>query len=351
MKNLDFSELGIRMPEPSELSNEQLLDMPAVSPLQHAVNMLEKKVKEYETEELNIPEVLASRLRRARWDLARAQERDRRQALRPENCWCLGLGGRGEVPVTFLGDVLPDKTDRRPRIAALDSGGQFIMGFRWYCECDVGMSRLAVARAAREKAEQDYRARRLEEQWGALGIPRLFAGLTLETWAETAPENAQVAAKLAGWSEAMVRDRPAWLVLSGQNGRGKTGVAAALAQRLLAEGRTVLFRDCVTLFDQLRGAIASGTLSELQASLLDVDVLVLDDLGAGREEQSDFERDQFFRVINTRHDNLLRTIITTNLTSDEVKAYAGERARQRILEMTGTAWAIKLNGPNLRVGP
>ncbi len=357
---LDFSalaeRLGIRIAEPEEFPSAHLIGLPPTEGLRKALDILERKRMDYDTEELTPPEVLLSTIRRATRDLRAGEERDRRQAERPDGCWCLGEGGKNEAPLTFHGDEMPLEyitpmgVDRRMIIPVLDSETREpVFGYLTYCGCSTGIALRAEAEVRVRDAQAAYQARKVAAKWGEIGIPPIFNGMTLGTWAATAPENGPVAVKLAGWPDAMVRGRPAWLILSGPNGRGKTGVAAALAGLMLERGESVLFRDCVTLFDQLRAAVNNGVLGDLQRALLDVDTLFLDDLGAGREQQTEFERDQFFRIINTRHDNLLRTVITTNLNSKQFGEYAGERALHRLLEMTSREWSIRLDGPNLRL--
>src|SRR6266487_4801383 len=72
-----------------------------------------------------------------------------------------------------------------------------------------------------------------------------------------------------------------WLLLLGPCGCGKTHLAAAIAnQRLESEG-TVFFTTVPDLLDTLRAALVSPKhYSQLNAWVLEVELLILDDLGA-----------------------------------------------------------------------
>lgn len=60
-------------------------------------------------------------------------------------------------------------------------------------------------------------------------------------------------------------------------------------------------------------------------------VLILDDMGA--EKATDFVAETLYRIINHRYINVLPTVITSNLSLQELADRIGERSTSRIVEM------------------
>lgn len=104
-----------------------------------------------------------------------------------------------------------------------------------------------------------------------------------------------------------------WLVLAGNNGCGKTHLAVAIAKRCLEDGHTVLFAVVPDLLDRLRSAFAptaEETFDEEFAKMREVEVLILDDLGA--ESSTSWATEKLFQLLNYRYNARLATVFTTN---------------------------------------
>ena len=102
-----------------------------------------------------------------------------------------------------------------------------------------------------------------------------------------------------------------WLVLIGPSGSGKTHLAAAIANRCIERGETVLFMFVPDLLDHLRGTYApesSVAYDELFDQVRNAPVLVLDDLGS--HSSTPWAREKLFQVFNHRFNALLPTVIT-----------------------------------------
>jgi DNA replication protein DnaC len=81
-------------------------------------------------------------------------------------------------------------------------------------------------------------------------------------------------------------------------------------------------------------------------SLNDYTLLIIDDLGA--ERKSEFMQEMVFNIIDSRYRSGLPFIITTNLTSDEIKKpqeVSYQRIYDRILER---CFPIEINGVSRR---
>lgn len=200
------------------------------------------------------------------------------------------------------------------------------------------------------------RAKRLEELFGKADIYELWENRSFASY-EALPNGDQAACrKVREWAESGTgslflysgygSDRPEGF------GVGKTGLAiAALRHRVEATECDALFKKAPDLLAAIRASFdreAGGpTESAVIDAIRDVTLLVIDDIGA--EAITDWRRDQFFRIIDHRHDRLLPTIFTSNFTEDDLarEKRLGPRIAWRLHEM---AWPnfVEMNGSNLR---
>jgi DNA replication protein DnaC len=122
------------------------------------------------------------------------------------------------------------------------------------------------------------------------------------------------------------------LVLAGPVGSGKTHLAAAIANELLDRGVAVVFCPVPDMLADLRAAMRDERDPEdVMDELRDADLLVLDDLGA--ERVTDWVREQLFRLVNYRYEQMLPIVATSNLTPQELEDKLGDRTVSRLVEM------------------
>jgi DNA replication protein DnaC len=229
-------------------------------------------------------------------------------AVRPEGCWCLGLGV----------------------IAGMENTGRF-------CVCPEGIE-------ARQNydAEQDLQNhQRLKARWEK-NIPLRFQDWTLEN----SPVN-DVSSMLMNQRDY----RTSWFLYGGY-GVGKTGLAVGYARKwFFEEGFSVIFCSVPDLLSELRSTYQPGdgpTEYSVISRYADVSVLVLDDLGAEQVKNQEWVADRLYQIIGKRHANGLLTIFTSNLSIEEVGHKIGERLTWRIVEMCGVDHILEVTGPNLR---
>lgn len=129
-----------------------------------------------------------------------------------------------------------------------------------------------------------------------------------------------------------MRERGKGLVFYGNVGTGKTFYAACIANALIDSGRPCLVTNFVRLANELNANFDRR--QEFLDGLNRYDLLVIDDLAAERDTEYMSEIVQ--TVIDSRYRAKLPTIITTNLTAEELKNPAEirkQRTYSRLLEM------------------
>ena len=132
------------------------------------------------------------------------------------------------------------------------------------------------------------------------------------------------------------------MLLAGDTGTGKTGLAVAVAYELHMQGVPVRFWTTVDMLDHLRpGDNHSPDL--LMDQLKGTGLLVIDDLGLQKETEWTVER--MTEIVDGRQRRGVPTIITTNLNSKEFKAQVGDRVWSRCFE---TMTIHNLQGPDIR---
>lgn len=138
------------------------------------------------------------------------------------------------------------------------------------------------------------------------------------------------------------------LRLWGEYGCGKTHLAAAIVNNLLKKGIPCMFVVVPELLDYMRQGMNDESKALMAMQIIDAakttDVLILDDLGA--EKPSEWVKEQLFILINSRYENRLTTLITTNLNTMGLVDRLGQRIGSRIAEMT-TPVSFK-NAPDYR---
>jgi DNA replication protein DnaC len=114
----------------------------------------------------------------------------------------------------------------------------------------------------------------------------------------------------------------------GPPGNGKTHLAAAAANHLLAQGRAVLFSTAPELLAMIRDGFDSGQAEDLIGVCQCVPWLVVDDLGA--ERLTDWAAEVLFRIFNARYVARAHTLVASNVRPEDL---AEPRLRSRFLDV------------------
>jgi DNA replication protein DnaC len=117
-----------------------------------------------------------------------------------------------------------------------------------------------------------------------------------------------------------------FLTLMGSSDNGKTHLLIAICRSWLEQGKLARYAFVPLLLDELRAGFAQGndgTYEERWKKFLNVPLLALDDLGT--ENPTQWAQEHLDTLIDYRMVNGLFTVVTTNLTFDELQTRIGSR--------------------------
>lgn len=211
-------------------------------------------------------------------------------------------------------------------------------------ECD------AEAQAKREAEEKELKRREYYDSLKAIGISQRFLDSSFENY-EPVSEKAQRALKtIVAYRDQFdkMKESGTSLVLCGRPGTGKTHLASALAISL--RNRPVPDKGCITyqglyityttsfrMMARIKATYNRYEAKETETSvinnLINRDLLIIDEVGV--QFGSEAEKVLFYQVINGRYDNVLPTVLISNLTAQELEKFVGERCFDRLKEGSG----------------
>lgn len=138
------------------------------------------------------------------------------------------------------------------------------------------------------------------------------------------------------------------LFFYGTVGTGKTFLSNCVAKELIESGHSVIYFSAAGLFDLLsRYSFDYKNREEEReryADLYQCDLLIIDDLGT--ELTNQFVASRLFSLLNERHMGKKATVISTNLSLEELRDRYSDRIFSRI---TSHYELCKLTGPDIRM--
>lgn len=138
------------------------------------------------------------------------------------------------------------------------------------------------------------------------------------------------------------------LFFYGTVGTGKSFLSGCIARELLQKGNSVIYFSAAGLFDTLARYTFEGRSKESLRSLCEdlygCDLLIIDDLGT--EITNSFVTSELFSCLNERRLRNRSTLISTNISLEELRDRYSDRIFSRI---TSSFTLCKLTGPDIRI--
>lgn len=138
------------------------------------------------------------------------------------------------------------------------------------------------------------------------------------------------------------------LFFYGTVGTGKSFLSSCIAKELIEQGKLVIYFSASQLFETLSRSTfdkeSKEAASGIYEDIYECDLLIIDDLGT--ELTNAFVSSQLFSCLNNRHLRKKSTIITTNLSLEELRDRYSDRIFSRITSNYGMC---KLTGRDIRI--
>lgn len=134
------------------------------------------------------------------------------------------------------------------------------------------------------------------------------------------------------------------LYFCGRTGLGKTHLSLAIANEVMKKGYNVVYGSVINFLNKLeREKFGRADSFETEDILIDADLLILDDLGA--EFSTAVATSSLYNIINSRIARGVPTIISSNLSLEEIKTRYPESVASRII---GNYVPVKFTGDDIR---
>ncbi len=184
----------------------------------------------------------------------------------------------------------------------------------------------------KELKEREWK-RRIESLFPTWALGQRFQECTFERFiVRPGTESALKAAR--GFAANFPPVDGVGLMFLGTWGNGKSHLAAAIVHAVKAQGHTAVFASVPEVLSRIRATYndeARETEAQLMFGLREAKLTVLDDLGA--EKKSKWTLEKVYELIDARYRARRPTIVTSNLTPEELEKQIGPRAYDRLLEM------------------
>ena len=220
-----------------------------------------------------------------------------------------------------------------------------------FCKCERG----AKGQAYWKRKATETHQRKLTDLFANAGIPPRYQDLTIDTLVAQAGDDPAKKAAIAAAAEFVDNGycidpvdgrKRAGIILTGDYGVGKTGLLTPVLRAYLEQGQSGMWVESLDFLREIQRGYGDGSSDAKLDVVRTAGIILLDDLGAGAAAtETDDKQRIIYDLIKHRHYHMLPTLITTNLSVNELVLKLGERTAQRILELC--LW-VKMGGRNLR---
>lgn len=240
-----------------------------------------------------------------------------------------------------------DVLDRKTLAGVCGKHGDFegvswmAMGRRFGPFCPTCAQQREDEQAEKERLEAERRsAHKLRSLKALADIPRRFEASSFQTYRADTDGQRHALAVCKDYADRFDEHAAAGrcMLLLGKTGTGKTHLAIAIANRLIhSRGKTVMYRTLSGILYDIRASYDDSEVSEskIMQSLASSDLLIIDEIGATKS--TEFEMTTLFAIINSRYENMMPTVVVSNLGPKQIPQAMGDRCVDRMRENNGIA--------------
>ena len=207
----------------------------------------------------------------------------------------------------------------------------------------------AHARTVQATEQRQARGAPVVPRSGPVGVPPRFADARLESWPASSPEQRRVLERVSDFAARFDEARKvgASLLLQGEIGAGKTTLACALCHAVASTKRSAVYvHQVAKLLRRIKEGCspdASTPASEVIASMVEPDLLVLDELGVQHRTMA--EVTWLGEILDDRYGEQKPTVIVTNEPTASLEELLGARGADRLREHGQT---LRFTWPSFR---
>lgn len=187
------------------------------------------------------------------------------------------------------------------------------------------------------------------------GIAQLLKTQTFENFSldyyKAQPESyammEKIFAYVKNYAENFESGRSENIAMFGGTGLGKTHISSAIAKKVIEKGNDVFYVTAVDMVSDFEAEQFGGqhmAKGELTDRYFDCDLLIIDDLGA--EMANQFTVSCLYNLLNVRINRRAATVLSTNLTQQELFKKYNERITSRVI---GEFRILPFTGADIRM--
>lgn len=236
-----------------------------------------------------------------------------------------------KISLGFKTDICKEHGEYQAEVFELKIGEFSRKSQTWCPECE----KIRIEEKKKEEAEEEKE--KINRRVEYTNIPKRFLDCSFENYQTSKESNFNfktISIFFKKFEE--LKEKGASMILCGKPGTGKTHLAAAGILSLAKSGKYVKYTTSYKLFAMIKATYSKysdESDQEIIKRYTECELLVIDEVGV--QFGSEAEKVLFYQIINGRYENVLPTILISNLNKDGVKDFIGDRCFDRLKEGGG----------------